>query len=359
MAGSRQHFLPRFLMKGFSSKIQKGEYYTWVFTRDSKPYETNLKNIGLENFFYGSAEESEVDEVITQKENYYYGHLDNLRENNSDCNLSDPFPAEFITHLIVRAKHLRESFKNAGATIVSIAHEELDSPQKFAQMLQNIIINQPELVMQSLGEELDKKLPPGFPSKHRDQLVKHALTLIPQIVFSDSNINDGYTLFRGLFKKMVEDMHSLAKCAHIKALSKDVVPPKILEKFDGFIWSLHVAHRNSFVLGDIGPLARFEPDLDFKSFLFANDEINQVFLPISDRHVIVGKSDADSHIPSVHELNKASAFLSQYYFISSSCGKGEEGLSEIISSNSSNITDKDISDTQAKIRKDWFGISND
>ena len=254
---------------------------------------------------------------------------------------------------------MRESFKNAGATIVNIAHEELDSPQKFAQMLQNIIVNQPELVMQSLNEELGKKLPPGFPPKQRDQLVKQALTLIPQVVFSDSNINDGYNRFKGLFEKMVENMPSFAKGAHIKALSKGVVPPKLLEKFGDFTWTLNVVHGDSLVLGDIGPFAQFEPNFDFKSFLFANDKIYQVFLPISGSHVIVGKSNALSHIPSVDELNNASASLSQNYFISSRCGKKEKELSKTISSNSSNITDNDIYDAQEKIRKDWFGISGD
>lgn len=357
MAGSRQHFIPRFLKKGFSSKIQKTECYTWVFTKNSIPYETNLRNVGLENFFYGKPGESEVDEIITDREGYYSEQLDQLREINSDCELNGIFPAEFITHLIVRAKHLRESFKNAGASIVDIARKELDSPQKFNQMLSNIVLSKPDLIEQSLRQELDKRLPPDFPQDKKDMVVKHAMTLIPQI-FSTSKINDGYALFSNLFTKMAEEMPNIAKVAHIKALSRGIVPPKIIEKFKDVEWSLTVTQKHNFILGDIGPIARFEPNLDFKPFLFANENIYQVFLPISGSQIIIGKSNKKISIPKFDDINKASVCLSQYYFISSKNGEKEKSLSNIISSKSSNISIDEINDAKQKIRKEWFGTSD-
>ena len=80
-----------------------------------------------------------------------------------------------------------------------------------------------------------------------------------------------------------------------------------MEKFDRFHWSLNVSAKHTFVLGDIGPIARYEPELQFKLFLFAKGELSQIFLPISDKHMIVGKSSKDSLTPELYEINEASA----------------------------------------------------
>ena len=112
-------------------------------------------------------------------------------------------------------------------------------------------------------------------------------------------------------------MPNITKGAHIKALSKGVTPEKFVEKFDGFDWSLNVTTKQNFILGDIGPVGRYAPSLEFMPFLFSKGELTQVFLPISDKHMIVGRSNTNLPYSEFDEINGASASLSQYYFISS------------------------------------------
>jgi len=357
MAGSRQHFLPRFLIKGFSSRIHKNEYYCWVFTKDNNPYEANLQNIGLEKYFYGKSEEMEVDEIITQQEVKYSAQLERVRSINSACTLDSRFPAEFIAHLIFRAKHLRITAQKAGETAISVMQAELNSPEKYYQLFKNIAKNHPEMIEQSLSRELDKRLPPGFPQDQKDILFKKALAFIPQIL-SNSAFDDIYSFFNNLFAKMAKEMPNIAEGVHIKGLSKGDVPPKFIEKFEGFDWFLTVAPKHTFILGDIGPIAIYEPSLDFKPFLFAKGKLSQVFLPISDSHMIVGKSYTRQQTPANDTINKASASLSQFFFISCKNRETEQKLSRLISSKSLNISDNEIFDAKQKIRNEWFGEDN-
>jgi hypothetical protein len=53
MAGDRQHILPRFLLKGFASRIEGEKIYTWVYPRNSPPVEANIRKVGVEKHFYG------------------------------------------------------------------------------------------------------------------------------------------------------------------------------------------------------------------------------------------------------------------------------------------------------------------
>jgi len=46
MAGIRQHILPRFLLKGFASKVVGQEVFTWVYREEGKFFESNIINGG-------------------------------------------------------------------------------------------------------------------------------------------------------------------------------------------------------------------------------------------------------------------------------------------------------------------------
>jgi hypothetical protein len=55
MSGERQHFLPRFLLRGFDSRTDGREMYTWVFRREREPFEPNIINVGVSKEFTQSA----------------------------------------------------------------------------------------------------------------------------------------------------------------------------------------------------------------------------------------------------------------------------------------------------------------
>lgn len=65
---TRQHYLPRFLLRGFCSRESKGSQYVWVHTSSRRAYETNIENVGVEAGFYDLDGDNSVDGHITQNE---------------------------------------------------------------------------------------------------------------------------------------------------------------------------------------------------------------------------------------------------------------------------------------------------
>jgi hypothetical protein len=76
MSGDNEHFIPRFLQKGFASKfISRKEVYVWYFPKKDAPRIENTKKVGAEFQFYGE----ELDDTITVKEDVYAKCLDRVR----------------------------------------------------------------------------------------------------------------------------------------------------------------------------------------------------------------------------------------------------------------------------------------
>lgn len=71
MAGSRHHVIPRFLLRGFASRVtskanKKENIFVWVHSKGKAPYECNIVNVGVEREFYGQGAQS-VDDEITNR----------------------------------------------------------------------------------------------------------------------------------------------------------------------------------------------------------------------------------------------------------------------------------------------------
>ena len=68
MSGAKQHILPKFLLKGFANRIKGNSIYTLVHRKDGQIFESNIKNICAERYFYGKEPDSSADADITKNE---------------------------------------------------------------------------------------------------------------------------------------------------------------------------------------------------------------------------------------------------------------------------------------------------
>jgi hypothetical protein len=114
MAGSRHHVIPRFLQKGFASRIEDKKVFTYQYRKGLEPAERSTKDLGVERHFYGRNGEPNVDDKITLLEDLYYVPLlERLRAKSSQTGVvlvDEPLVADFISHLCTRTKNFRESF---------------------------------------------------------------------------------------------------------------------------------------------------------------------------------------------------------------------------------------------------------
>src|SRR2546423_1901463 len=101
MSGKRQHFIPRFLQKGFASHSVGRETFVWAFRKGVSPYNPNIDNVGVEGYFYTEGADTEVDASITSAE-YQLGDLIEHLRTESAGPVSDPLIAQLIAHLEIR-----------------------------------------------------------------------------------------------------------------------------------------------------------------------------------------------------------------------------------------------------------------
>ena len=109
MSGKRQHFQPRFLLKGFSSKRIGDIYFSWLYRKNTIPKEVDIRDIGVEKKFYNNGN-SKIDEAITEEENYLGMLVNKLRCSKYENTLDSKKISLLISHLEIRTRHLRESF---------------------------------------------------------------------------------------------------------------------------------------------------------------------------------------------------------------------------------------------------------
>jgi hypothetical protein len=225
MTGKRQHILPRFLLKGFASRVEGREFYTWVYRIPGKIFETNIINVGLEKYFYGREGEISVDANITDVEGEYANLLDELREYRGQVEISDDRIAHFITHLVVRSKHIREVLRESSEFIV----------EKISDYLSDYS-NIKAIMLGKYGrKELEKRIagikaPRYFRRKSR----KFLKGILPDIL--DIKKNEMLILYQAVCESIKDSLSKMIKEGHIHGLSKGLTPEPRVEDYRLLRW---------------------------------------------------------------------------------------------------------------------------
>lgn len=349
MAGIRQHYLPRFLLKGFVSKTNKQEKYTFVFPKDGKPYETNLINIGLEKYFYGTPKNSETDDAITSEEEKYVSFVEEIRTLDRTSQVDQFKSHSFITHLVFRAKHIRESIVEVQSKAFRAIQNNIKdkNPQ---EIFYDYIQTNKDRFAKALRKNLSKSLNP-FETEIGVQFA------LKNPKFLSSNLPPEFqkdTL--QWIEWMIEDTPKNAKTGHNEALKKSLEPNNFLKHSKNFKWETVYRKNQNLVLGDVGPVGVFGPKLVYKSLLFEMDNLSQILLPISSSHILIGTSpDSPCSIPDEKTINQSVASLSRSFIISKVNTEKVLMLSSIIGSLSSILDENGDGKLDETIRKGLFG----
>jgi hypothetical protein len=143
MAGVRQHILPRFLLKGFASKMDGQEAFTWVCRKGGNVFEANIKNVAVEKHFYTGPGEINVDDEITEIERGFALLLDEFRQEDHGFEVTNPGLPEFVVHLSSRTKHLRDSFIDMTGAMTSILSDYLADERKCPGLVAGLLQETP------------------------------------------------------------------------------------------------------------------------------------------------------------------------------------------------------------------------
>jgi hypothetical protein len=254
MSGNRQHILPRFLLKGFASRIDGKKTFTCVYRKGGPYFETTIDNVGLEKHFYGKSGQLSADEEVTQLEGGFAQLINQLRDYRNGTEVDSESVSTFVAHLSVRTKQLREFFRDSAAYLLDQITLYLADQTNFKRLL----LSKPELI----GLELQKSLETiPMDQAYKDFLIEFVRLNAEEIV--DQQLPD---LQRGIAELVVQ-MRSLlpnaVKDGHIKTLASHPAPEPRVEKYQSLTWSVRDS-VDPLILSDTGCLFEIAGERRFK-----------------------------------------------------------------------------------------------
>lgn len=336
MAGVRHHILPRFLLKGFASKTVGEEVFTWVHRKGGNIFETNIKNVAVERYFYGKAGDLNVDDEITDIERGFAILLDELRHREDGYEVTDPRLADFVTHLSSRTKHLRDSLIDTSEVLLITLTSHISDPRNFERWAADYYRRHPEVVKKAFKDAL-QKMQTTRPQRLilRRQLAKMGV----ESLISHMDLSQEAQIFQAAAAQVIEKLPSIVRNGHIKALAKSLIPEARVEQYRSLRWRVFKS-PGPFILGDIGCL--FEVEGKFVSSTGKDDELKNVFLPIARNALLVGTPLISHPKVSVEAVNEAIAKSSREFFICSESSSRAEVLLDILGEDSEILSADEI-----------------
>lgn len=314
MAGIRQHIIPRFLLKGFASKTSKKAVFTWVFRSDGKIFESKIVHIGVEKYFYEIDGEDSIDDEITGIEKGFAVLLDELRREDDGYKITNPKLAEFICHLSLRTKHLRDSLIDSTSILAQALTGFLSDKDNFRYWIIEYYKRHPEVIRKAIDDELKRRKTP----KHQFHVMRQRLLMMASpnqlVKRMESDISQYALMFSLLGPSLIKQIPDIAKKGHVKALAKNLMPEPRVEVYQQLSWFVIKANK-TLILGDVGCLFEVENNEKYFSLNNKDDKLKSVYLPISSDTLIVGTTLSAPPVIDFRHLNEKFAKCSRDYFI--------------------------------------------
>ncbi len=326
------HYLPQFLLKGFSFRQSGGEFYVHIYRRGCLPFSSNAKGIGAEGDFYGS---DAIEQTLSDAETQFASLVRQLRE--GDCEPSNkPLIDRFVAHSLIRTKCFRTGVHNIGASVLREGFREfLDpeyTPQLLAKLVEDVML-EPEVriflaaaptYVRPLLEELMRKM-----LLHPDMHGKLRQMIVPTL-----NTIDTATSVQAAQRQILENHQHLEK--RVRDLSE-------------ITWHLETYKARSLILGDIGPLVRGSEPKEWGRIFHGIPQ--SIWFPLSDRILLVGDSPYGTTRPDFEEVNVVSAENSVEFFVASQRTQREDQYQQRISVQMDRITAGQLSELKQTIRE--------
>lgn len=332
MAGVYQHFIPRFLQKGFRAPGTGGEVRSWLYDRRREPRKTNLKAIGMEGHFYAVQTEPDLDDKITTVEEKVYAPLiDRLRRGELDGQSVSAIP-DLLAHFEIRSRHVRHNMESAGDACISSILKRMADPGTLAQLLR------PHLHMESPAiDQVIREMP------NADQ-VKQVLAERPDLLagFFDAVVPMAAAQIAAFLPSTKNHVSQAVRQCHINVMSESVAPEKRADRFRALSYSLENYAPGDLPLGDSIVLFHVKAQRAFSPFLDKGDELIHVVLPLASNLFLLGSADGYKG-PPTYDMPREIARCSMDYFIASDAKPHLADLRCEIGSNAQWVSEAEVS----------------
>ncbi|MFM9903041.1 MAG: hypothetical protein ACKVQJ_00550 [Pyrinomonadaceae bacterium] len=299
MAGKRHHIIPRFLQKGFASRIEDSTKNEKVFViqylrgKDAGREESTRNTMASEHY-YGKGEASADDEMTDFENEFLTPRIQALRDGAS---ISPREIAELVAHFSIRPKLIRETFASMSKQFLGEMGDVMADTSLWNQAFENM---PPEFVadlFQDLPSKIDADSEEGHMLKKLEasgfdlgKLGEMAASLT-NLMMEDSDSRAAMssitssTLSEAL---TIEDVTLKAsiKEGHVRSIKDQVVPERRVELFEQFTWEVQNCDFN-LILGDCGVFYISRKEEQIVPFCDLGDVL-AVFLPLSSGLLLRG-----------------------------------------------------------------------
>lgn len=316
MSGSKQHFIPQSLLKGFGvRKGAKTQVIAYSFDRGIFPAATD--GIGAERHFYSElgveGGGDTLDDRITEYEQSFPKILSALRGAADGAVIDPRMAAEFVTHLAVRNDHFRKSAASGGVKLIegmsaALAHEDR------AKAILGVDGDEPSDMFAGELAKLWQQYGPIFQALDMTEAEFNALAF--------GAVKDNFSVFHGqmtgplgaAFEDMLTKLPEVAATAQKRSLDAGLSPPLRVEKICALDWRVDHAAA-ALILPDCVAVA-IDTAGEALPLMYADfDTIETIVMPLSSDRLLVGSSGG-ARVP-LPDLNPLGASCSWDFFVAS------------------------------------------
>jgi len=294
MAEGRQHYIPRFFLKGFASRVNRKastDYvYAWLYEKGPRAYEANINNVASENEFYDDDDYVGLDDSLGELESGYGVCIARLREGGPQADVDSSEAGRLLEFLYLRAKHIRDAFSLSMGplfdqlvslfssednidSLVGLFLEKMGSDDRFARRFVY-----PELAKAGVPEDLWGLLMKAIRSDNAKLRVhlRGLVRLLPNILQEQ---------LRG--HALVDKLHSSIKLGHVRGMKTRMEGKGIDYGFGSLHYRIMNVSDGPLPLGD--SVVVFHAGGRYTGLLNESGDVyDYLFLPISSTQVLIG-----------------------------------------------------------------------
>lgn len=351
MSGIRQHILPRFLLKGFGSRIEKQNYFAWVFRREAAPFEANIDKIAVSKKFYTN-NGLDVDPEITDAETELGEFVNTLRGLTCTTRLDVGLLPELLTHLELRTRHLRESFLAATNLLSDEIVHLLNEKDTVKRIVLNKIKRDPNLLFDKIYERPEvNKFPPALRNLLANFVLLESHKFLESQQFS-REMDEGLSVIADTFaREAPARLPQAIKNGHIEGLKRGLFPNIRVDRYRELKFRLVVLKKGSLFLGDSAVIIESESGTKYKPHLEVNDKIKSIYLPISKFQLIAGQKDDDTSSININKILASIAECSREFFVSPDNTPEKEKFAKSVGKNAQLLSKHEV----LMIVSKWIG----
>lgn len=350
MAGKRQHYVPRFLQRGFLAKpdgpTDESER-TWLHRLGAPARRVGIGDVGVEDWFYsrkGAPGVVTLDDAITEFEKSFSQGVKDLRESAPNTFIKPDLAARTVVHLVMRTAHLRKTMSSGIASAYAEIGALFTDPARLAGLLG---VNSPMLssaVTEAIKDSARHLVPVGFPEAFSERL----LTFMVR-EYGDNLTQQMVAMLSPLLPNLIEGLGAKVRDSHNELVAKPLEDHGWVKLLSQFSWS--VEEGDDLILPDAVALSRTS-DAPLKALLFTGgEEVTVVLLPLAHDRILVGRRDAEE-VVDLASFNAEAAASCQGFFIAPR-SHDLEGLAAMIGSGPAKALNEAISEAivdAAKVR---------